>query len=258
MSDAGKAVFLLQGPEEGEKKQYIKNYVKKMTVPGEELPEVFRYYAFEVDIFEMIDLLYSGSLFSKYKIVILNNCDEIKKANEIEALCSYCEKPVHSTTLFLLSSTVNQVSKKISDRIPAKNKITFWELFENQKKGWIINYFKECNLRIEQAALDVLLEMVESNTHDLRQECQRLSLFYKAGSTITQEDIEKYLYHSKEENIYTLFERIAFRDFAGAIEVIQKIISTDETDPIPVMQGLFWQVKKLHVMKELIEANYPI
>jgi DNA polymerase-3 subunit delta len=251
-------VYLLQGPEEGEKIAYIDKIIKTICSQNSEEPEIFRYYSFETDIIDVTSLLCNGSLFNNHTVVILNNTEEIKKADDLTLLCEYIVSPSSSATLILTTPTVRQVSKKIIDKIPEKNNIIFWEMFENQRKGWLTNFFRNHDIKIRPDALDFFLEMAQNNTQDLKHECNKFVLFFGAGSTITVEDLEKYLYHSKEENVFTLFERFAEKDFSASLEVLQKILSSGESDAIAVLSGLLWQVKKLLQIKLLLSRNYHI
>jgi DNA polymerase-3 subunit delta len=182
--------------------------------------------------------------------------ESIKGSDELKILTRYLENPAEDASLFLLSTGVQQVSSKIQKLIDPKKKVIFWELFENQKRGWVNKYFKNKNIMIRPEALELLLEMVENNTKDLRSVCNRFSLFFGSGSTITVEDIEKYIYHSKEENVFTLFERIAVRDFTASIEILDKILQSGETEGIALVNGLLWQFRKLFSFKNLSEKNF--
>ena len=65
-------------------------------------------------------------------------------------------------------------------------------------------------------------KMIENNTKDLKSECSKLALFFGPGASIKTEELEKYLYHSKEENVFTLFESIAQRNFDLSLEILSK------------------------------------
>jgi DNA polymerase-3 subunit delta len=249
-------VFLLLGPEEGEKFNYIRQIIKTITQNNGEKPEVLRLYSFESNIIDIVALLQNKSLFSQHTVIILNNVEAIKDPNDLRILSDYLKNPSALSTLFLLSQSVQDVHKEIASKIPEKNKVIFWELFENQKKEWLQNYFRRQKIQISHDALQFLLEMIENNTRDLKSECNKLALFFGPSSVIRGEDLEKYLYHSKEENVFTLFERIAQRDFITSIEILEKILSSGDTDPGTLLSGLLWQLRKLLSIKILLNNNY--
>jgi DNA polymerase-3 subunit delta len=251
-------VFLLQGPEESEKSIYIDKLIANIKAKTRENPEIRKYYSFEANLVDIFALLENGSLFNAHTVVILNNVEEIKKSDDIALIVEYIASPSSDATLVLTSPVVKQVSKKISDKIPEKNSVIFWEMFENQRKGWLTNFFRNQGIRIDQDALDYFLEMVRNNSHDIKQECNKLLLLFGSGSTITIDDLEKYLYHSKEENVFTLFEQIATRDLGSSLMILQKILQSGESDPVAILNGLLYQVKKLLQIKLLTQKNYRI
>jgi DNA polymerase-3 subunit delta len=248
--------YLLLGPEEGEKRQFIKNYIQQVGEKFGEKPEILKFYTFESNMVDIVSILQNESLFSKHTVCILFDVETIKSGEELKILVDYLEHPSKTATLFLLSAQIGQINKKIVDKIPAGNKQIFWELAEARKQSWVHSFFRQHKIRIEPSALTFLLEMVENNTHDLRSICNRLALFFGPDTVINNEDLEKYVYHSKEENVFTLFERIAQRDFPASIEILHKIILSGESDGIRLVSGLLWQLRKLLEYKRLIKRNF--
>jgi DNA polymerase-3 subunit delta len=129
-------------------------------------------------------------------------------------------------------------------------------MFENQKIDWIKDFFKKRGIEIDQEAVLFILEMIRNNTKDLKQECGRLADFFGEGANLRVETIEKYLYHSKEENVFSLFERIAARDLSASEEVLAKILLSRESHPASLLTGLLWQFRNLMKMKALLSQNY--
>ena len=68
--------------------------------------------------------------------------------------------------------------------------------------------------------------------------------------------LESYIYHSKEESVFTLFDRLACRDLASAQAVLSKILLSRSSDPNAVLSGLLWQIRRLLRFKILLEAGY--
>ena len=141
-----KDVYLLLGPENGQKNQFIKNKIKSIYTKIHTNPEIYRIYPFEKSMVEVIALLQNRILFSPHKVVILNNVEELKIKNDIKLLCDYCKNTAEDTTLFLISDTVNKVDKSIKEVVDKKKQIIFWELIEDRKQGWIINFFRKKGL----------------------------------------------------------------------------------------------------------------
>ncbi len=250
------SVFLLLGPENGEKDKFIDSIKRRIADSTGEEPEIHRFYPFETNACKIISLLKNGSLFSSHKLVFLNEAQEIKKEDAV-VYAEYAKKPADNTTLIFKSSNIN-IIKTLSAAVPAGNKKIFWELFENQKRSWIIGFLKKADIKIEHEAIELILEMVDNNTDEMKKVCEKLLLFFGKGSEISFDDVEKFIYHSKEENVFTLFEPIASGSLLQALEILQKICLAGETHPVQLFAGLLYQFRKMHNLSELTARQYSM
>jgi DNA polymerase-3 subunit delta len=255
----GAAAWLLLGPEAGEKAAFIEELSGSIAASVGEPPEVHRFYAFEAKMSEVARCLQNQSLFSRHRLVIVAEADRVKRAEEVAALVDYLKNPAADATLVLESSeNPREMDRKIVAAVPAGNQKVFWELFDNQKQGWVVNFFRQRKITVAPAAVDSLLDMVENNTRDMRVECERLALFFGPGSTIEADSIERYISHSKEENVFSLFESITARDLGQAEEILEKILLSRETEAAQLAGGLLWQFRNLARLKRLLSANYEM
>ncbi len=252
------SVFLLLGPEEGEKEKFIKNLIDKLSGKANEIVEVHRFYGFDAKIADIISILQNETLFSKKRLVILNNTELITRKEDISLITEYCSNPASKACFLLLSETIKGVDNRIEKAIPEDNRKIFWELFENQKRGWIVNFFRRQGMTISSSACNDLLEIVENNTKQLRLECDRLVLFFGKGAKIESEAIEKYIYHSKEENVFTLFDKVAQRKLDIALEVLHNMLLSREREALQILNGLLSQFRKSAALKGLIAGNYTL
>ncbi|HUX19851.1 MAG TPA: DNA polymerase III subunit delta [Spirochaetia bacterium] len=249
------SVHLLLGPETGEKERFLEGLRAQIAKTSGASPEVTNFYTFDTSVGDVLAILRNGSLFSTHRLVVLKGVDTITKKAETELLCEYLANPAPDATLCLIAETPS-IDKRIEKAVPASNKKIFWELFENQKRSWITQYFRSQGMTVSSDASELLLEMVENNTRDMERECEKLSLFCGKGSTLEVGDVESYIYHSKEENVFTLFDHVVAADFAGSLETVQSIVLSGETNGVALLSGLLWQFRRLHQIKLLIEENY--
>ena len=247
-------VYLFLGPEIGQKTDEILKIQKTFQTQAGVNPELHKFYPYDTSISEVISLMKNGSLFSNYKFVTFMNIEELKK-DDIAELIEYIKSPGAECTLFLVTDK-NSVDKKITSAIPKKSVRIFWELFENQKKSWISGFFKKEHITITNDAIDMILEMVENNTNDMRNACSKLSIFFGENTRIEEEDIENFIYHSKEENVFTLFKKIALADFSSSVEILHKIALSGEGSPVQLISGLQWQFRKLLTLSQFFSKQY--
>lgn len=247
--------YLLLGPENGEKKEFIKKLEKTISARTGE-PEKFRFYPYDTEISEIVSIMRNGSLFSSHKIVTINNCEDIKKKASVDQLIEYLKSPSDDVTLLMLSDS-NKVDAKVEKLIAKDNKKIFWELFENRKKDWVISFFRKRKLSIDPAAVELLLEMIDNNTDSMRNDCEKLAFYFKEGDRITEEDIENFLYHSREENVFTLFEKVCRRDLEASLDVLSSIVLARETQPVQLLSGLLWQFRNLLNLSSMLAKRVP-
>jgi len=258
MAKAVGGLYLLLGPEEGEKDAFVKRLLEAAGREHGGPPEVQRCYPFETDLGQVLAQLANGSLFASFRIAILNNAEELKSKREVDLLAAYAQRPSPDTALLLLSAEVARMDKRIERLVSKERKVIFWELFESQKQGWVNAFFRTRGLGIEPEAVDFLLDMVENNTRELRAVCERLALFFGKGARVGYAEVERLLYHSKEENGFTLFERLAARNLADCLEVLSKILLSRESDAVQLLGLLAAQVRTLFAFERLLTAIYTV
>ncbi|HVP19432.1 MAG TPA: DNA polymerase III subunit delta [Spirochaetia bacterium] len=254
---AGEAALLLLGPEEGEKSAFIEKFRETLASRHGEQPEVTRFYGGESRAADVVLCLRNKTLFAGRRLVIYTGVEQLKRAEEVRAIVEYLTSPSQDATLLLVTSGfAAEVDRRIVGAVPKDRQKIFWEMFDNQKQGWIVSYFRQRKITIEPAAVDCILDMVENNTRDMRAECERLALFFGQGAAISLADAERYIYHSKEENVFTLFDRLCDRELAAAEDVLEKILLSREAESTQIASGLLVQFRRLASLKRLQGQNY--
>jgi DNA polymerase-3 subunit delta len=243
---AGAYIFL--GPELGRKEEAVENLRKNLaeeTPPSE--AEEFSYYAGETPAAEIRDAILNGSLFAEKRIFFIKNADAFKKKEDAGALVSALAS-LPPLTAAVLVSDETRISKALEDAVPRGNKQIFWELFESEKAEWVRSFFRNNGYRIDEDAVQTILEMVENNTAALRKECTQLCRFLEdreSNNGILDAALaEEWLSHTREESAFTLFSRIARKDLARSLESLHTLLGAKES-PAAVFAGLAWSVRKL-------------
>ena len=250
-------VYLLLGPENGQKQEFLDQIRKKLTGAAGEKPEEYRYYPFKTEFQEVVSTLRNTSLFSKHRMVLLNHAHEVKNRADCEIIAEYIQKPANDATLILLSDQY-QIDKRIDSAVPKDRRKVFWELFDNQKRSWITSFFRSVGITITPEAVELLLELVENDTHELKQVCDRLALFLKDEEFLTEENVEELVYHSKEESVFSLFEKIASGNLLASLEILQSLELSGLAEPSQLLGGLLWQFRKLLAARRMVDSRYSL
>ncbi len=260
------AAWLLAGPEAGRRAEFVESIASSIAKRTGAPPERHRFHGFDARTADVVMVLSNGSLFSAHRLVILSEADLVKRKEDVDRLAAWLAAPSEDATLVLETDEVvtarmreAPVSAAIFKLIPEDHQKVFWEMFDSDKRGWIVNFFRQRGLSLGPGVVEHILDMVENNTRDLRAECDPLATFFvaSAAGTIDLERLEHYLYHGKGENVFTLFDRLATRDFPAAEEVLEKILLSrgDEAEPTALAAGLLWQFRRLATIKRLLDEE---
>ena len=249
--------YLLLGPETGQKSQFIKTLRDQITAANGEAPEIHRYYPFETEQDEILVALQNSSLFANHRLVLLSQADTLS-ASQVTTIAEYLKRPSATATLIIVSNETS-ISKKIDGLISKEARQVFWEMFEDKKRDWIESYIRKANLDISDDAIEMLLELVENNTNDLKIVCDQLIRYFlemiqqdigdqfsNRPTEISPQDIDRFIYHSRREHVLTLFEKIAYRDLPGALEILSALRLAGEAEPAALYAGLLWQFRRLY------------
>ena len=256
-SAASGDVYIFLGPETGKKQDAIdaiREKIKKTVSPSDLLEETV-FYAGETPLLTIADAVQNHSLFAQSRMFIIKNADQIKKKDEINLIASSITELETGTTLILVSDEF-KLTAGLEDSCPKENRKIFYELFENEKSEWVRSFFRREGRDIDPDGIDTILEMVENTTDALRRECSRLLLFLPAGRPVTAEDVEQWLFHSREESAFTLFSRIAAGDSLKAFESLHTLLASKESAQ-GILAGLAWCFKKLRDYLFLLEKGEP-
>ncbi|MDD3457303.1 DNA polymerase III subunit delta, partial [Sphaerochaeta sp.] len=102
---------------------------------------------------------------------------------------------------------------------------------------------------ITSDAVDLLMDLTEDNTQELRTICNQLGLFWQIGAKgrpIGEEDVQTYIHHSRQEDAFTLFPLIARCDLKQSLKSLSAMLgSGDSQTPILLVSGLLWQFRRL-------------
>lgn len=248
-------VWLFTGPEIGERNTAVEQ-LRAAAAKRSSSVDSHTLYASDVRIGDVVSLLQNGNLFSDARFVVLRSAELIKKKDDIELLADWANSSagVTDATLVLVSDEIG-VDKKLEALVPKDQKRVFWELFENRKEQWIVDFFRKEGYGIESDAVAAILDMVENNTDALRTACSRFTLFFPSGYRITEADTANLLAHNREESPFTLFDALAEGNLASALEIYRKLSLSKESSPVAVIAGLTFCFRRLADWHRLADSG---
>lgn len=178
---------------------------------------------------------------------------EIKEADkkklpaifEASGFCPLAE----DTYLAAVTETGEQVPDTVTRLFSQRQQVVFYEMFDNKKTEWIRSQFKKYDIFINEEASDYLLQVVENNKSELEKVIMNVAFSYKennkdaSGKLVVGRDyIETYIYHSKEESPFTLWQALVFKNGSEAFGILDKLFYSDKDGIVP---GLLWCARRL-------------
>ena len=251
------AVFLLMGPEEGEKLEFIKkekDRIRSLYPDAEE----YTFFGGDEDGDGISSALSQSSLFSSYRFVVLKHYENVKKKDDAYAALEYYgENAQDDCTLIVSSSETSTVNlpKSLVALAGKENTKIFWEMFDDQKRRWIRDYGRKEGFMVSEDAIDEILSSVENNTQEMKNLVSSITNYLKIQNTqdktITLETIEAYSTRTKGENGYTLFRAIGEGNLEKALLSLSSIILNDSREIIPAMSVLASSMRRLESCLEM-------
>lgn len=245
------AVFLLLGPEEGEKAEFIKREKDKIRSLYPDF-EDYVFFGGDEDGGGLSSALSQSSLFSSYRFVVLKHYENVKKTDETYlALDDFGSNAQDDCTLIVTTTETSSANlpKALVSLAGKENTIVFWEMFDNEKRRWIREFSSKEGYRITEDAIDEILSSVDNNTQEMKNLVGSITNFLKIqkseNKTIDLETIEAYSVRTKGENGYSLFRAIGEGNLEKALLSVQSILLNDSRDMIPALSVLATSFRRL-------------
>ena len=245
------AVFLLLGPEEGEKAEFIKREKDKIRSLYPDF-EDYVFFGGDEDGGGLSSALSQSSLFSSYRFVVLKHYENVKKTDETySSLDDFGSNAQDDCTLIVTTTETSSANlpKALVSLAGKENTIVFWEMFDNEKRRWIREFSSKEGYRITEDAIDEILSSVENNTQEMKSLVGSITNFLKIqkseNKTIDLETIEAYSVRTKGENGYSLFRAIGEGNLEKALLSVQSILLNDSRDMIPALSVLATSFRRL-------------
>lgn len=238
-------VYMLLGPEEGRKKEFIEKL--KASLGG---CEISRFYGFDEYEDELYAQLMNTDLFCAYRLVILDSAEEIKRKDKTAPLAEYIRNPSENVTLVLMSKELyidSDLMKAMPE--PKESIVKFYEMFENQKEQWVREYFRSNGFSIDDDAVGTIIERVENNINEFSNVCSQICIYMGTlgdKKSIGYGDIEDFLSHTRQETEFSLFAHIAGGRTDSALECLHSILNTSDYFQLSLIAVYFRKVYSIH------------
>ena len=255
-------VYILLGPEEGEKNNLIREKRQKVLASHPDA-ECYSFFAGDDDEVSYISAVSQSSLFSSWRFIVLKGFENIKKTDQVYLQTVEAVKSGQNDLTLILVSTETGTSsfdKALTSAAGKENTRVFWELSESDKKSWIMKKAREEGFTITSDAVDEILSTVENNTEEMKSLLLSITNFLRIQgkrNSIDRDDIEAYSTASKGENGYTLFRALGERDLDRALRIVDSILLNDPSSMLSAVTVCANQFRRIEEALKMREKRIP-
>ena len=248
------SVYLLAGPEIGKRSAFAAELRTAISAADGSPPEEHRAYASETGVDELLGLLRNGSLFSTRRLVEYRGVEIVKGKEDLRALSEYLASPALDAVLLLVTEAF-YAEKALEDAVGKDRKRTFFEMFESEKPRWVEKRMRELGLGIDEGGIEALLELVENESGALDAACSRLAIAFPRGSRLGEEEVEAAIARNRQEDAFSIFDRIATGELESALETLDAVLADRRGDAVQIIAALTWSFRRLVRLHGLMEEG---
>ena len=171
----------------------------------------------DISASQIVDSAKAFPMMAEKRVVIVKEAQNLKGT---EPLVKYFKQPVLSTVLVLCHKNGSiDKRKKIIPAAQVGGAVIFEskKLYERELPGFIISYFMQHEITVEQKAAQMIADHVGADLHRLTSELDKILIsFSEADRMVTPEIVEKEIGVSKDFNAFELRSAIIQRDIYKA------------------------------------------
>ncbi len=243
-----KPVYWLEGEEEYFIDEIIRFAEHNILPESEAAFNLSVFYGRDADWTSVINTCRRYPMFAERSVVIIK---EAQGMRDIDKLDAYIQQPLNTTILF-----VAYKGKKIDGRTKLaktlKDKcvlLTTKKLYENELPDWITGLVKSKGFTISNKALSLFIDHIGNDLCRISNEIEKIALNLQDRTTISEDDIEKFVGISKEYNVFELQDAMGKRDFYKAVRIAQYFESNPKAGPLqlifPSLYGFFSKLQMI-------------
>jgi DNA polymerase III subunit delta len=249
ISDWNKKIFKPVCWLEGEEEYFIDkaiNYAEHYILSESEAEfNLSVFYGKDANWTTVINTCRQYPMFADRQVVLIKEAQQMK---DIEKLEAYIESPLNSTVLIVgYKEKKLDARKKFTKLIKEKGVLlSTKKMYDSQLPEWTQELLQSKGLTISQKGMVLLIDHIGNDLTRIENEIDKIVLNLDKRTTITEEDIEKYIGVSKDFNVFELQSSLAAKDIARSIRIIQYFEANPKAAPIqlvlPSLYGFFSKV----------------
>ncbi len=251
-----KPVYLLHGPEEYMKREFVRELVQAALPEAERPFNLDIIHGDQFDPHELADRLQSFPLFSSRRVIILRNFEALSVANRERVVELVAAVPPSVT--WVIESGDEKLETAAHKKLAAAAAragvaFAFGNLNESETLERVLGRFRREGIHVDADALDLLVESVGTQLMDLSNEVDKILLAAAESKTATRELVAGVVGKYRSESLFALLDGVGASAPASTLARLASLIDSGE-EPVFLVAMMLRRVVSLlevrHVMAE--------
>jgi DNA polymerase III subunit delta len=235
--------YYLYGDDEYLKEDALRHLIEAAVDPATRDFNLDQRRGSEVDAESLASLVAMPPMMAERRVVVVRDVTALKK-DARAALDEYLASPARDVVVFLTAAAGEKVDKTLPGVTVA---VDCAPLSPALVTKWIVNRVeKSLGTTIAPAAVALLQGAVGEDLAQLAVELDKL-IAYSAGREIDEDAVAAVVGVRREETPGMLFDAIAMRDSARALELLPGVLRQPKTAAVPLVMALTTQMLALAI-----------
>ena len=215
-------VYLLAGTEQSLKEETLAR-IKSAFLDKESGDFNFNvFYAGSAPLKQILECASTAPFLGRKRVVLVRRIEDFSAADE-KLIISYVRTPSRLTLLVLETSQSNLNQDFFAEICKYARVILCKPLKENQLYGWIKAQVEAKGKKIEQKALQLLIDNLGNNLQALTCSLDNLILYIGERETIVLSDVEKLVGRDVTASAFELFDAVIIRDKEKCFQILDSL-----------------------------------
>lgn len=229
-----KPVYWFEGEEEffiDKAVEYAEHHILKESEASFNLTV---FYGKDANWADIINACKRYPMFAERQVVLLKEAQQMR---DVEKLESYIDNPLSSTILVVSYKDKKlDARKKFAKLVKEKGVlVSTKKMYDKELPQWTQELLQSKGLTITPKGLALLVDHIGNDLVRIENEIDKLSVNLGKRTSITEDDIEKYIGVSKDFNVFELQTAMASKDLSRSIRIIQYFEANPKAAPIQLV-----------------------
>ena len=246
--------YVLYGEEAALIRKKISNIAKKASLATD---RISTYDALQTPLKVVLEDVSTMPFFEENKMVVVMNCTFLSSKDTtgyaLDALLTYLRDPLPSTILILCCecAKLDQRKRVVKEIVSCCESMVCSRISDHDKETVIKDLIREYNIKIDQEALQLLVQRLPLDVGIIEKEIEKLGLY---GNKIHVDEVRHLTIRALEDNVFDLADALLMHRMQKAF-ALWKDLDAQQIDPIFLIATLASQFRFLFQVKTLMNKG---